>query len=121
YYHTLIEATKLAFADRNKYIADPAFAKVPVTQLLSKEYAAGRRALIKPDQAIQEPEPGIVVTESDTTYITVIDKDRNAVSFINSLFEEFGSGIVAGDTGIVLHDRGSGFSLDRKHVNRIEP
>jgi gamma-glutamyltranspeptidase/glutathione hydrolase len=121
YYHTLIEATKLAFADRNKYIADPAFAKVPVTQLLSKEYAAGRRALINPERAIETPEPGVVVNESDTTYFTVIDKDRNAVSFINSLFEEFGSGIVAGDTGIVLHDRGSGFSLDPKHVNRLEP
>jgi gamma-glutamyltranspeptidase/glutathione hydrolase len=121
YYHTLIEATKLAFADRNRYIADPAFAKVPVRQLLSKEYAASRRALINPDRAIETPEPGVVAGESDTTYFTVIDKDRNAVSFINSLFEEFGSGIVAGDTGIVLHDRGAGFSLDPKHPNRIEP
>lgn len=121
YYHTLIEAMKLAFADRNKYIADPAFAKVPVAELLSKEYAAGRRALINPDRAIEEPEPGIVVNHSDTTYFTVVDKDRNAVSFINSLFESFGSGIVAGDTGIVLHDRGAGFVLDPTHVNRIEP
>ena len=121
YYHTLIEATKLAFADRNRYIADPAFAKVPVRQLLSKEYAASRRALINPDRAIETPEAGVVTGESDTTYFTVIDKDRNAVSFINSLFEEFGSGVVAGDTGIVLHDRGAGFSLDPKHPNRIEP
>lgn len=121
YYHTLIEAMKLAFADRNKYIADPAFAKVPVSELLSKEYAAGRRALINPDRAIEAPEPGVVVNHSDTTYFTVVDKDRNAVSFINSLFESFGSGIVAGDTGIVLHDRGAGFSLDPTHVNRLEP
>ncbi|MFY9558344.1 MAG: gamma-glutamyltransferase [Blastocatellia bacterium] len=121
YYHTLIEAMKLAFADRNKYIADPAFAKVPVAQLLSKEYAAGRRALIKPDRVIEQPEPGVVVNHSDTVYFTVVDKDRNAVSFINSLFESFGSGIVAGDTGICLHDRGSGFSLDPAHVNRLEP
>jgi gamma-glutamyltranspeptidase / glutathione hydrolase len=121
YYHTLIEATKLAFADRDKYIADPAFAKVPVRQLLSKEYAASRRALINPDRAIASPEAGTVRGESDTTYFTVIDKDRNAVSFINSLFEEFGSGIVAGDTGIVLQDRGAGFSLDPSHANRIEP
>jgi gamma-glutamyltranspeptidase/glutathione hydrolase len=121
YYHTLIEATKLAFADRDKYIADPAFAKVPVAELLSKDYAAGRRALIQPDRVIESPEPGIVVNHSDTTYFTVVDKDRNAVSFINSLFESFGSGIVAGDTGIVLHDRGSGFSLDPNHVNRLEP
>lgn len=121
YYHTLIEATKLAFADRNKYIADPAFAKVPVEALLSKQYAAGRRALINPDHVIEIPEPGVVVNHSDTVYFTVVDKDRNAVSFINSLFESFGSGIVAGDTGIVLHDRGSGFSLDPTHANRLEP
>jgi gamma-glutamyltranspeptidase / glutathione hydrolase len=121
YYHTLIEAMKLAFADRNKYIADPAFAKVPVAELLSKKYAAGRRALINPDRAIEEPEPGIVINHSDTTYFSVVDKDRNAVSFINSIYENFGSGIVAGDTGIVLHDRGAGFSLDPTHVNRIEP
>ena len=121
YYHTLIEAIKLAFADRNKYIADPAFAKVPVVELLSKDYAATRRALIKPDRTMDEVAPGIVVNHSDTVYFTVIDKDRNAVSFINSLFENFGSGIVAGDTGIVLHDRGAGFSLDPNHVNRLEP
>lgn len=121
YYHTLIEATKLAFADRNRYIADPAFAKVPVRQLLSKEYAASRRALISPDRAIETPEAGVVAGESDTTYFTVVDKDHNAVSFINSLYEEFGSGIVAGETGIVLHDRGAGFSLDPKHPNHIEP
>lgn len=121
YYHTLIEATKLAFADRNKYIADPAFAKVPVSQLLSKEYAAVRRALIDPNKVIQSPVPGQIVNDSDTTYFTVVDKDRNAVSFINSLYELFGSGIVAGDTGIILHDRGAGFSLDPDHANRIEP
>ena len=121
YYHTLIEATKLAFADRDKYIADPAFGKVPVAELLSKQYAASRRALIKPDRVIESAEPGVVNNHSDTVYFTVVDKDRNAVSFINSLFESFGSGIVAGDTGIVLHDRGSGFSLDPNHVNRIEP
>jgi gamma-glutamyltranspeptidase / glutathione hydrolase len=121
YYHTLIEATKLAFADRDKYIADPAFSKVPVAELLSKEYAAKRRALIHPDSVIQTPEPGHVVNHRDTVYFTVVDKDRNAVSFINSLFDSFGSGITAGDTGIVLHDRGQGFSLDPNHANRIEP
>jgi gamma-glutamyltranspeptidase / glutathione hydrolase len=121
YYHTLIEATKLAFADRNRYIADPAFARVPVAELLSKEYAATRRALIHPDRVIETPEPGVVVNHSDTVYFTVVDKDRNAVSFINSIFESFGSGIVAGDTGIVLHDRGAGFSLDPAHANRLEP
>ena len=121
YYHTLIEALKLAFADRNRYIADPRFAAVPVDELLSKEYAARRRALIDPDKAIESPAPGDFEHRGDTTYFTVIDKDHNAVSFINSLFEAFGSGIVAGDTGIVLHDRGAGFSLDPRHPDRIEP
>jgi gamma-glutamyltranspeptidase/glutathione hydrolase len=121
YYHTLIEATKIAFADRNRYIADPAFSKVPVTQLLSKDYATKRRALINPDKAIDPPAYGDIKMGSDTTYFTVIDKDRNAVSFINSLFNSFGSGIVAGDTGIMLHNRGSGFVLEADHPNRLEP
>jgi gamma-glutamyltranspeptidase/glutathione hydrolase len=121
YYHTLIEATKLAFADRNRYIADPSFAKVPVAQLLSKDYAASRRALIDPNKALDSPAAGEINVGSDTTYFTVIDKDGNAVSFINSLFDSFGSGVVAGDTGIVLQNRGSGFSLDPNHPNRIEP
>jgi gamma-glutamyltranspeptidase / glutathione hydrolase len=121
YYHTLIEATKLAFADRNRYIADPAFSKVPVVELLSKDYAARRRALINPRKALDSPPPGDINMGSDTTYFTVVDKDGNAVSFINSLFDSFGSGIVAGDTGIVLQNRGSSFSLDRAHPNHLEP
>jgi len=121
YYHTLIEATKLAFADRSRYIADPTFAKVPVAELLSKEFAAKRRALIDPSKALDSPPPGDINLGTDTTYFTVVDKDGNAVSFINSLFDAFGSGIVAGDTGIVFQNRGSGFSLDPKHPNRLEP
>jgi gamma-glutamyltranspeptidase / glutathione hydrolase len=121
YYHTLIEATKLAFADRNRYIADPAFSAVPVTELLSKDYAAKRRALINPHKALDSPPPGAINAGSDTTYFTVVDKDGNAVSFINSLFDSFGSGIVAGDTGIVLQNRGSSFSLDPAHPNHLEP
>ena len=121
YYHSLIEATKIAFADRNRYIADPAFAKVPVQELLSRDYAAKRRALINPDKAIDPPAYGEVKMGSDTTYFTVVDKDRNAVSFINSLFNSFGSGVVAGETGIMLHNRGSGFVLQADHPNRLEP
>ena len=121
YYHTMIEAMKLAFADRNRYIADPAFAKVPVNELLSKSYAAKRRTLIDPNKAIDSPPPGDINLGSDTTYFTVVDKDGNAVSFINSLFDAFGSGVVAGDTGIVLQNRGTGFSLDPEHPNRLEP
>src|ERR1041385_2439111 len=121
YYHTMIEATKLAFADRDRYIADPAFSKVPVAELLSKDYAAKRRTLIDPNKALDSPPPGDINVGSDTTYFTVVDKDGNAVSFINSLFDAFGSGIVAGNTGIVLQNRGSSFSLDRSHPNHLEP
>ncbi len=121
YYHTLVEATKIAFADRNRFIADPAFAKIPVKELVSKEYAAKRRALLNPKRAIDPPAFGDIQMGSDTTYFTVVDKDRNAVSFINSLFNSFGSGIVAGETGVMLHNRGSGFSLDPNHPNKLEP
>jgi gamma-glutamyltranspeptidase/glutathione hydrolase len=121
YYHTLIEATKIAFADRNRHIADPAFSKVPVMQLLSKDYAAERRKLIDPAKAIDVPAYGDLRTGHDTTYFTVVDKDRNAVSFINSIFFNFGSAVVAGDTGIVLQNRGAGFSLEPGHPNRLEP
>jgi gamma-glutamyltranspeptidase/glutathione hydrolase len=121
YYHTVIEATKIAFADRNRYIADPAFAKVPVKELLSKDYAARRRALIDPRKAIDPPAYGDLRVGQDTTYFTVVDKDRNAVSFINSIFSAFGSAMVAGETGIVLQNRGAGFSLEPNHPNRIEP
>jgi gamma-glutamyltranspeptidase/glutathione hydrolase len=121
YYHTLIEATKIAFADRNRFIADPAFAKLPIRDLLSREYAARRRALLDPERAIDPPAYGELRPGSDTTYFAVVDKDRNAVSFINSLFNAFGSGIVGGDTGIMLHNRGTGFSLEAGHPNRFEP
>jgi gamma-glutamyltranspeptidase/glutathione hydrolase len=121
YYHTLIEATKIAFADRNRFIADPAFAKIPIRDLLSKEYAARRRALMDSERAIDPPAYGELRGGSDTTYFAVVDKDRNAVSFINSLFNAFGSGIVGGETGIMLHNRGTGFSLEPGHPNRYEP
>jgi gamma-glutamyltranspeptidase/glutathione hydrolase len=121
YHHTLIEATKIAFADRNRHIADPAFAKLPVDQLIAKDYAAKRRALIDPARAIEPPAYGEFNLGADTTYFTVIDKDRNAVSFINSIFNSFGSGIVAGDTGIMLHNRGTGFSLQAGHPNIYAP
>ena len=121
YYHTLIEATKIAFADRNRYIADPAFSKIPVSELISKDYATQRRALIDSDKAIDAPAPGDMRLGSDTTYLSVVDKDRNAVSFINSIFNAFGSAVVAGDTGIVLHNRGTGFSLEPGHPNQYAP
>jgi gamma-glutamyltranspeptidase/glutathione hydrolase len=92
-----------------------------VKELLSKDYAARRRALIDSKKAIDAPADGGLRMGSDTTYFTVVDKDRNAVSFINSIFSAFGSAIVAGETGIVLQNRGAGFSLEGNHPNRIEP
>jgi gamma-glutamyltranspeptidase/glutathione hydrolase len=120
YLHLMIEAKKLAFADRDAYIADPDKVHVPVTALISKEYAAERRKLISRTQAMPNPRPGLP-ENGDTVYLTVVDRDRNAVSFINSLFEGFGSGLVAGDTGIVLHNRGRLFALDATHPNVVAP
>src|SRR5215471_8050872 len=120
YLHLMIEAKKLAFADRDHYIADPDKVRVPVFRLISKEYAAERRKLISPSHAMPNPRPGLR-ENGDTVYLTVVDKDRNAVSFINSLFESFGSGLVAGDTGIVLHNRGALFRLDSGHSNVVAP
>ncbi len=120
YLHLLVEAKKLAFADRDAYYADPEKAAVPVDRLISKEYAAQQRKRINQEKAAGSFEPGLM-SQGDTIYLTVVDKDRNCVSFINSLFHAFGSGIVAGNTGICLQNRGCLFSLDPKHPNRLEP
>ena len=118
--HLLIEAKKLAFADRDAYLADPDRAKVPVEKLISKDYAAKRRRLIHRDRAAREVEPGLS-DQTETVYITVVDKDRNAVSLIYSIFSAFGSGLVVPDTGIMLQNRGTGFSLEPGHPNEIAP
>lgn len=118
--HLMVEAKKLAFADRDAYIADPDKADVPVGRLISKQYAAERRKSISEARAMPSPRPGLRES-GDTVYLTVVDKDRNAVSFINSLFESFGAGLVAADTGIVLQNRGALFVLDGKHPNAVAP
>ncbi len=118
--HVLIEAMKLAFADAHRYIADPEMSDVPVEGLLSPEYTAQRRRLIDMGQA-GDPSPGIPPSGDDTIYLTVVDEARNAVSFINSNYRGIGSGMVGGDTGIALQDRGSGFSLDPAHPNCVAP
>jgi len=120
YLHYLVEAKKLAFADRAKYVADPTFSKIPLQTLLSKSYAAERRKLINPNRAAEDYPPGNA-ERGDTVYLAVVDKDHNVVSFINSLFDLFGSGIVAGDTGICLQNRGGGFTLDPNSADRVEP
>ncbi len=119
YLHLLVEAKKLAYADRAWHIADPAFYKAPLDKLTSKEYAAELRKKIDLNHAAG-PSPVGSRGGEDTVYLTVVDKDHNAVSFIQSIFSAFGSGLVAGDTGIVLHNRGAGFSFDSNHPNKLE-
>jgi gamma-glutamyltranspeptidase / glutathione hydrolase len=120
YIHLLVEATKLAFADRDLYIADPDFAPVPLERMLCKEYAEEQGRKINIEMAAKNVGPGFEM-KADTVYLTVVDKDRNVISFINSIYQGFGSGVVAGDTGIALQNRGRAFSLEENHLNRLEP
>jgi gamma-glutamyltranspeptidase/glutathione hydrolase len=118
--HVQIEAKKLAYADVIRYIADPKAAKLPVSGMLSKEYAAERAKLIDMDHANCEVGPGAPVPSAgDTVYLSVVDREGNMVSFIESNYAEFGSGLVADGTGFVLHDRGALFSLDPASPNAI--
>jgi gamma-glutamyltranspeptidase/glutathione hydrolase len=118
--HVLIEAMKLAFADAHRYVADPDVVHVPVEGLLTSAYTAERRTLLDMDRA-GLPSHGIPPAGDDTVYLTVVDEKRNAVSFINSNYTGIGSGIVGGDTGIALHNRGAGFNLDPEHPNCLAP
>jgi gamma-glutamyltranspeptidase len=118
YYQLLVEALKLSFRDRDRVLTDPDFSDIPLEQLLSKSYAKQLAQAIN----LQQTMP--ITTEpigNDTAYAAVVDEEGNTVSFIQSLYFEFGSGVVAGDTGILLQNRGSFFSLDPQHVNRLEP
>jgi len=121
YLHLLIEGVKLAFADASRYVADPDFVDIPLGNLLSKSYAERRRHLIDTNKAKQAVEAGVPDTKGDTVYLAVTDSRGNSVSFINSLCQPFGSGIVVGGTGICLQNRGSLFSLEAGHPNCIEP
>lgn len=120
YIHILLEAKKLAFADRDRYVSDPAFVDVPVEQLLSKIYAEEQRTRINLNKATPYFAPGLE-KDGDTMYLCVADQEGNVVSLIQSLFNGFGSGIVGGDTGVLLQNRGSYFSLDPRHVNYLQP
>jgi len=121
YLHLLIEAKKAAFQDRDRYLTDPEFEKIPMDILLSKDYAKKIRNKINQDIAIPPSSFTFQHIGSETVYVTAVDKDRNAVSFISSLFLAFGSGIVVDGTGIALQNRGKSFSLDPSHRNRIKP
>lgn len=121
YLHHLIEAKKLAYADIERYVGDPAAMTVPVDHFLSDAYIKGRKALINPAKAMERAEPGRAATASDTIYLSVADKDGNMVSFINSVYDYFGSGIVVPGTGILLHDRGVGFTMTEGRANTVAP
>ncbi|WP_284011024.1 gamma-glutamyltransferase family protein [Haloarcula pelagica] len=119
--HLLAEATKLAFTDGHRYITDPDYESIP--PLNSAEWARERAAEIG-QAAIDSPEVGMLdspAEDADTVLLTVADGDGNVVSFINSLFMGFGSGLVAGDTGLTLQNRGASFELDPDHPNRVAP
>ncbi|MBI2718689.1 MAG: gamma-glutamyltransferase family protein [Rhizobiales bacterium] len=116
--HLEIEAMKLAWVFRNRHIADPDFAEVPVAELLSDRTAARLAAMIDMDRAL---EANLALPPSDTVYLTVVDKNRLAVSFINSVYDGFGSGIVTPKTGIALQNRGSCFVAEPRHPNCIGP
>lgn len=121
--HTMVEAKKLAFADRNRYAGDPDFVDTPLSELISKPFAALRRRLIGATSGYYEPGPvaAPIPGDGNTSYFCVVDKDGNALSFIHSLSMGFGSGFVAGDTGVLLNNRiGRGFSLVEGHPNVIE-
>lgn len=132
YLHTLVEIKKLAFADRDRWIADPRMADVPVREMLDPAYLARRAALVDAGRAATAVPSGIGsaldgggldegADSGDTVYLMVVDADGNAVSWIQSLFAGFGSGLLEPQTGVVLHNRGSLFELDERHPNVVAP
>jgi gamma-glutamyltranspeptidase/glutathione hydrolase len=131
YYHHMVEAVKVAFADRDAWITDPGAIDFPAETLLSSDYLDERRELIAPSESLPaDVDPGIVPVDSqptsqngdgDTCYLAIVDEDGLAVSMIQSIYYDFGSGIVAGDTGIIPQNRGSFFSLDPGHINSLAP
>ena len=126
YLHRLIEAKKLAFADLDAWLADPEKTDLPTSMIISKDYGKKQRGRIDLAKAAAGVTTGINPSverfkgTGDTVYLTTADKDRNVVSFINSIFHAFGSGVVVPGTGVVLQNRGALFSLDPAHPNRIE-
>ena len=117
--HAIVEATKLAFAERDAHVTDPDFAQIPLDHMLSPTHGRELAQRIRMDCAIEPA--NLLEPKGDTCWFGVVDAQGNAVSAIQSIFHDFGAGIVAGDTGVLLQNRGSFFSLDPTHVNTLEP
>ncbi len=121
-FHALIEAKKLAYADMARYLCDPDFHRIPLDVLLAKSYARDRASEIDPKRASAVAEPGRLPTRGgDTTYLSVVDRDGNMVSLIQSNFANFGSGLVPRGAGFALQSRGGLFTLDATHPNALAP
>ncbi len=117
--HLELEACRMAYAARNIYLADPDHSQVPVEEILSAEFAASIRDTIDREHAVEPPVDVDLPRHEDTVYISVVDKDRNCCSFINTVFTGFGSGLVGPKSGVLLQSRGMGFSLDPDSRNCI--
>lgn len=131
YYHHIVEAVKVAFADRDEWLTDPNFVDMPIKKLITKAYADKRRRLIDPERSldISQVPPGIRYShpherrapDGDTVYFCAADGDGMVVSLIQSIYHDFGCARVGGDTGIIMQNRGAFFSLDENHPNHLQP
>jgi len=120
--HFLVQAKQLAYHDRDRHLADPEFAPVPIDTLISRAYAGERRKLIDPARALAwDRVPSYGSLKGDTVFVAAVDAQGNAAALIQSLYGFFGSGVVAGGTGVVLQNRSAYFTLDPAHPNRLEP
>lgn len=121
YLHHLIEAKKLAYADLDRFVGDADHLDMPAEEMLTDAFITARRALLDPARAKERVDPGPLRTKSETVYLSVADADGNMVSFINSVYDHFGSGLVVPGTGFALHNRGAGFTLTPGRPNTVAP
>jgi len=120
--HLMVQAKQIAYHDRDRWIGDPAFSRIPMARLLSTEYLDERRRLIDPERTLPwDKVPSYGSLNGDTVFVAATDAEGNAVSLINSLYGVFGSGVVAGSTGVLLQNRSAYFSLDPAHPNCLAP